>query len=741
MAFFKLEAPAKLQKYPFDYHSHFTGILPVQREEKDRHSRPRDHESMAGLLSEQLFQDDDHKRAKGELQLLEYALRFMENQSTNPLSALWHRPNRVEYERAEAAGENIYVAAVILGYRASVSPQLLAAPAQRPELYRAIRDLTLAPALQSRAAPDAELVELARYFNGKVYSSNKYTPFDDCYKMRGAFVKNFCGGDPANYAKWPQGDERRKRYEAWIQAVFRYLDSEGITHTQTAATEDELEVISAQVATYNQKHRGHGYRLLAHTSHQYLGAGKLAEYLQSKILPTLTDPKYEQVVGVDLLGAENKVGNYAELLTFLKDVAEQDEDLTANFGSKGSRARKMVVHIHCGEGSGFGSHNRSMIGNYLYEVGTPNDIEGFYSALRDYILQGYRAAVENESATPRGTRGTRTPFGLFDKLFHDNSLTWQGTTLRRFDISSDRSRELASYNAKRNVMALSETLDSKVPQSPLTWYEWLNSGDKRYALRLGHAYYYRQYFTAKYPNIAFDTNLGSNAITGASGLFGSIEGYRINRGLRHLDGYIDTGVLQTLTDAVAFMSSEALTGEQLTFLTTISNEPGSLAVVLKANKKGFQEQLSKAWEFFGVEAGSGDFELYRDLVMSIAPDAPVGAVRYQVLSRVLNLCQNWRSYLLGADGQGAEHTNIQTEFLRMMILLIYSLLPVGQEQLVRGAIETLQAFLIGIGREYWAATIGDVTLRDEEASHDLELLDGFKAPQSVVTVRRSRIQN
>ncbi|WP_149194333.1 hypothetical protein [Luteimonas suaedae] len=728
MAYFKLAPVTGITNYPVDYHSHFTGVLPVRGKDERQ-------PSLAKLLADAHFRNDPHKRDKAELQLFDYALQFMMDERTNPLARLVGSASRAEYERAECAAENIYVAAVLVGHIHYLDMDLLAEAAYRPDLYGAVRARIVKKALDSPGKPDEPLMKLVRYFNGKIYSSNKYTPFDDCYKMRGAFVKFFCDGDPAAFEDW--ADWQQERYRAWIRATFDYLREEGITHTQTAATQDEMKELAIQAAQYNAENDT-SYKLLVHTPSQYLPDGKLQAYLEGAILPLLRDDKRD-LVGIDLLGAENKVGNYRELFEFLR---AQEAGLQANFGPAKPRALKLIVHIHCGEGSGFGSGNRSMIGYYLYEAGFPE--ESFFADLSGYIIRCYKAAEAKQLVTPRGTRGTATPFGLFDELFHDNSLTYRGRLLRRFAISSERSRELAAYNAKRNVMALSETFDSTPQGADRTWYQLLAEDSALFAFRLGHDYYYRNFMGAKYSQIAFDTNLGSNAITGASGLFNSIESYRINRGFRHLDGYIDTNVLHAAGDAVAYMASEALTQEQIAKFTDMSTQSGELGEILKDDKD------NKAWIVQQLQSALGPiypqivtenyfYNTYCSLVLATAGGVDTPASRYQAMARVLALFRNWRSYLLGADGQGAEHSDIQHEFLRMLILLVYGLLPTGETRIDAKMLIDLQYLLRSIAESYWRATVGPAEFKLLQDKVKLELLEGFKAPDSVVTVRRSAV--
>lgn len=720
MGYFKLTAPARINHYPFDYHSHFSGILAVHG--------GNGRSSLAGLLAEA---DYGGNQAKGELALFGMALDFMRDPDANPFARLLARTaaQRVQYERAECAAENIYAAAVLLGARDFLPRDIVAAPAHEPELFAAVREKVIDPALRAAGEADRDLLATARYFNGKVYSANKYTPFDDCYKMRSSFVKQFCGGDPARSRDW--NGTQLQRYHAWIDATFDYLAQEGVTHAQTAATEDEMRVLAGRAAAYNRDN-GTAYKLLVHTPHQYMPDGRLRAYLDGKVLPLLTDEGCVDVVGLDLLGAENKVGNYRELMEFLRD---RRGELQRRFGpGEGRRASRMVVHVHCGEGSGFGSDNRSMIGYLLHEMGCPG--EGFFAGLADYVLTCARAAGARRADTPRGTRGTHVPYGLFDELFRNNSLTWAGRMLRRFDISSERSREAAAFNAKRNVMALCETFDARPERDGDDWYWLLAEGDTPYAFRLGHAYYYRNYVAARYPQLAFDTNLGSNAITGASGLFGSIEGYRINRGFRHLDGYIDTNVLEAAGNAVAYMASEALTPAQVRLFVDLSALEQPMETVLEGARGEIEKQLQAA--LGPIYAEHFYYRKYRAIVLKLAA-RDVGdsaALRYQILARVLTLFCNWRSYLLGADGQGAEHTDIRLEFLRMCLLLAYGLLPTGHKEVGVDLLDELQGLLLEIGGRYWKTTIDPrVAFPILPSGVRLESFDGFKAPGSVATVR------
>jgi len=694
---------------------------------------------MQRLVARVVCNGDEERAA---LKLFDYALSFMESPHTNPFILLANAQNQPRYERAECAAENIYVACILLlGTHATTVARPGPWRIDSAEVYRATRSAVIGPALDATEPVPPDLLETVRYFNSKIYSSNKYTPFDDCYKMRGAFVKQFCGGDPAHYRNWSEQDERRSRYHHWIEATLDYLRESGIRNTQTATTEDEVAALDARFTEYNDRHDC-SYKLLVHTPHHYMSDGKLRAYLEGTILPLLTDGSHQQVVGLDLLGAENKVGNYRELFEFL---ADNSRAFAGQFGRDGSRSRRLIAHIHCGEGSGFGADNRSLTGYCVYRSVVPDD--AYFERFSRYIMACSQAAAEKRADTPRGTRGTAVPIGLFDALFlGGGTLNHDGVQLHRFDINAPHEREQAAYNAKRNVMALSETLAASPRNSTTTWYEALTGDDSLFALRMGHDYYYRSYMAARYPEVAFDTNVGSNAITGAAGLFASVESYRINRGFRHLDGYIDTDVLQAASNAVAYMGTDALTQDQVDNFARISAEPGDIDAGLEktGNRDWIAAQLGKALGRLGDAMARQrlPYLIYQDLVANIVGDAGPGPQRYQALTRVFALFQNWRSCLIGADGQGAEHTDIQDEFLRMLILLTYALLPSGIAIAGGSFLETLGAFVRSIAHAYWEDTVDQPAMPSPpRQALDLESVDGFKAPASVVALyRRPAVQ-
>lgn len=710
MAFFKLSAPTRLYQYPFDYHSHLGGILPVRGE-----GTP----SLTWWL-------DKGSPDKGERLLFDQALQFM--QQSNPLGVLAARDDMANYQRAECAAENTYIACVLLAQKLCPGSGIDTLPATDVTLYYKVQS-ALKAVWEKKDDSLKWLPVFLRYFNGKIFSSNKYTPFDDAYKTRSAMVDRAMS----------QPTDGRKRYLEWIDLTLAYLLTQGIRYIQIPASKNDIPDLDARIRAFN-KQNGTEYRALVHTPEGYAGGEKFKKDLES-LLEFLTGDEYPVTIGLDVLGVENRVADYKTLFEFLKD---KEAEISRVYGDHGKSLR-MIAHIHNGEGASAGASNRSLIGYYL-AYGNRKPEEGFYRAMAAYIRRCEQATLDRQAAESSGTHGAHGfkqdgVSGLFDELFTNNSLTYGGCLLKRFDINSERSRTLVAYNARRSVMALSETFDMPVEKnSPrLTWYALLTGGGSPYAFRLGHDYHFRDFMLSKYPALTFDTNLGSNAITGAAGLFSSPESYQINRGFRHLDGYIDTDVLEAATVSVAYMSSDVLDEAQIEFFATTSQIGEPIEKVLEREDvaetiQGYLEvALGPIWR---KQDSDYFYRIYAELVTGVVGKTVYAPNCYQALARTYAVFRNWRSYLLGADGQGVEHSDIQNEFLRMLILLAYNLLPIGQEQLSDVTVDALQRLVLNIAAGYWHTTVAPITGEVVPLERGIASLEGYKAPASVITLQR-----
>ncbi len=189
------------------------------------------------------------------------------------------------------------------------------------------------------------------------------------------------------------------------------------------------------------------------------------------------------------------------------------------------------------------------------------------SASGNTIGQGKARLRERENLQDRD-KAPSALAGLFDELFFGNSLTSSGLRLRRFDITSGTTQALVAYYARTNVVNLCQALASRDADGN-SYYRRLLESDL-FSLRIGHAYYYRNYLASKFPELCFDTNLGSNFITGASGLFDSLQEYRLNRGLRHLDGYVGTDQLDELSLAIAYQGEQRLDPQQMQYVHALA---------------------------------------------------------------------------------------------------------------------------------------------------------------------------
>lgn len=746
MAYFALPS-LTLPSYRFDYHSRFAGILPVEDaasvagdslqlpvayKVQGRDGTVEVQATVAIAKGQQLSlaaafgggEADDAQAGRGAVSLFLKALSWMEE--SNPLASLAASGNRARYERGECIAENLYIACVCLTRWLGLNLRRGIA-ATDPVLYKTVRGAL--EALVKGAKPNTsttldQLMPALRYFNRKIYSAGQYTPFDDACCARSFAIRRLRAE--------PDGETR---YLQWIAMSLRYLEQQGVAHVQTAIGEDEVRAANAVVASYNRA-RQTQYKLLARTSAVYAGAQALERDLSARILPLFEDPSLGEVIGIDLPGSGNRGGHYAELFAFLtaQQQVQPSPELTRFFGAgAGARALQLTNHIQCGEDAGLSSDNRSAIGYAMaYSLRLP--ATGFYRAYSDYVFACLAAAKGRQAEEARDSAGTpphRTydVSGLFDEMFRNDSLTCDGLTLRRYDVASARTRERVDSAGKRNTMALCESLDLPSSEQGPSYYELLTANASLLGFRLGHACHYRSFVAAKYPFIAFDTHLGGHAVTGAPGWFASTQG--------GLDGYVDTDLLRVASDRLMFTGLQALSAAQIAQLMSLVRDAATLTDLFVAGKPVIQEQLAAAMALIASVANlDRAYAAFQALVEALAGDSGVRSVWFAALCRALNLFINWRSYLLGSDAQGLEHSDIQDEFLRTIVLLAYDLVPFEASASSQGNVGAqLQQLVASVSAAYWQATVGPLAAfagtRQITAS-----IAGYKAPASVVTVTR-----
>ena len=162
------------------------------------------------------------------------------------------------------------------------------------------------------------------------------------------------------------------------------------------------------------------YRLLAHTAHGYASEAAFDAELH-RILRHFEiqqgQPPQARLVGIDLLGMETATGLYRQFFDFLLGQAA----VFRRYLDGKPETRKVVLHIHCGEGTGVSDDNRSLCGYFLRNA---NALDDFYAALSAYawkcygntIGQGKARLRERENLQDRD-KAPSALAGLFDELF------------------------------------------------------------------------------------------------------------------------------------------------------------------------------------------------------------------------------------------------------------------------------------------------------------------------------------
>lgn len=720
MAFFKLKPneDVKFPAYPFDFHSHFAGILPVESPLTWRqgdfvfHAKGTHEDivltgeqelSLIGLLAGEAARhnpalDRQAARREAHYRLFDLGLERMTGEK-NPFRAY----DKGNYLRGECAAESLYLACVILLRRFGLC--LAELDIDRPDVYQATREL-----LRDPTKRDEETDQLVRYFNRKVWSANKYTPFDDAYWIRGTI---------------------RDRYGARFAAMtLGYLYEEGIDHTQTATGADEIAFLNDLFVQFNEARKTH-YTLLAHTAHAY---GTLAQFdkelaVLTKLFAAGGDNRlpYPTLVGLDLLGMETATGLYEAF--FQKLVQERD---AFEAYAKQPGRKKVVVHIHCGEGTGVSANNRSLCGYFLRNSALL-DPSAFYPALAAYAHTCYRNTLDERKGkdrerqhAPHRKQESNALGELFDELFHDNSLTVDGLRVQRFDITSPTTQSLIGYHARNNIMHLANALEQPQGQAIIAL-------DSPFALRIGHGYHYRNYVASKFPTVTFDTNLGSNFITGAAVLFDSANAYRLNRGLRHLNGYVDTDTLKATTTAISYLENPRLTLSQMAYLHDMSRRDRPS----EEDQVAFDRHIEPVPDYIRPILKKFFFAMIERLRLE-GTGRVRSYLRYRVYLTLFAIALNWRSYLLGADGQGVEHSNVQDEAVRMALLLAYGIYK-EHEEIDPAVLIGLHVLFLDLANAYWKATL-DEPGSDREVMRftTLTRFEGFVSPDSVVLIHTER---
>jgi hypothetical protein len=724
MAYFKLKfnsgSSAGLPAYPFDFHSHWNGILPLESDLSSQSEigfndfkihvgQPL---SIIGMLekpeNEKGYKDPEIVK-KAHFKLFRMALKYVVNtlgQEINPFS---NGVNMAKYQRGECTMENIYLACCLLACHIGVND---VCNINDPAFYKTILDLC---GKDDGIIKNQAAYEIIAYFNRKVFSANKYTPFDDAYWARDA-IKESKYADAFN----------------WMALCHMY--ESGVRFAQVATSPGSIKSLDATIEDFRKSRPDANYKLLAHSPKVFNSENEFTDDLNKSILPLFVNEKRAQnLVGIDLLSSEVSIGNYKAFFEFLKTNKEQLK----------AKSNKTIIHIHCGEGSGISGNNRSLCGYWLANAERPG-LGAFCSKLAAYAEKCYQNTLDRNNARERnrsnlalGGQPKQKPgkqiSNLFDEFFFWNNLVVDGLQVRRFDITGEESRSLAEHNAKLNIEHLCNTLAASSSVEGKNYYQLLcDAGDNTtlFSFRIGHAYQDRNYLFSKFPALYYDTNLGSNFITGASALFDSAQLYRLNRGFRHLDGHIDTDILQKALDSVAYMGKDRLPDWRSQFIGSDWNGLDSENLLNQCGLLGSTRNVAKTFLETAWELSADKLEAWRSALIAIV--------------------LNWRSYMFGADGQGVEHSDVEIEAARMALMLAYGADGYKSEEAGGGGpssaylvipanfIIALAQFFQDLALEYWKYTIGNCNTPNPPFGSHLAIkgFEGFKSPRSVVLVTK-----
>ncbi|MDR1461752.1 MAG: hypothetical protein LBI68_01235 [Azoarcus sp.] len=731
MSYFELSKPVVgLFPYPFDFHSHFTGILPLEsdikwsgdRVEFDTKDKKKfvidktEDEDLELSIIGMIVRAIKGKKGKNECRIeAHYKLFDMVLQNIikqNPFNTT----KIGGYQRGECAAENIYIACCLLLQNIGIHTNY---EIDKSDIYDVVRSL-----LSTKNSPvkNEKNQHIVAYFNRKIFTANKYTPFDDAYWARDAIR------DEDKFAF--------KKFFNWTTLC--YLYESGIRYSQIAASVRAVKELDPYFTEFNGKLKA-AYKLLAHSPHVYSDKDEFLKQLNEIMELFKIDsqkPKYNNLVGIDLLAPENKTGLYGDFFKFL-NIKENKKVFSDYVGTQALKpCKKIIIHIHCGEGGSQSEDNRSLSGYFLSHAFPAVPRNKFFKFLAGYARKCYQNTLSRKDERERERKNLAHNIkdyseisSLLDELFYLNTLSFEGLQLRRFDISSQASHDLVVYNGQINITHLCEELE-KVPEGEdkdgdKNYYELLCdpgvSKPTPYSFRIGHAYYARNYVVSKFPALYYDTNLGSNFITGASGLFDSAQIYRLNKGFRHLNGSIDTDILEQTMDRVAYMGIERLNEEQIALVSKnenqISNEDyKKLGIVEETTIEYVRVFLNTlCW---GENPPDENLKRHRTLLLA--------------------LIANWRSYMFGADGQGVEHSDIEVEAARMALMLAYRLSGEFKGEIPADLIQNLSKLFYLISKKYWEETIGECSAPESLSKYTVENFHGFKSPHSIVLVKAER---
>jgi len=391
--------------------------------------------------------------------------------------------------------------------------------------------------------PASSIYRYYDYFNELMLSANEFTPFDDSYFARDEF-KNL---------NTTVNDEKIECQTYLIDETNKYYGKEGITHTQLSMGRKAKGPLFSRFNTPTDEENGWGAanKILYHNTNHNIGSdpGDLFHFLSQAIADfKKCDSVFTtRVIGVDFLGSESHI----DFETLLHVLEKFNNDLTVPVKDPVTDAiikKSFTLRIHVGEGSGIGADNRSVFGEMCFNTSVAATFanNGPYAGFIDRLLN-FRGEVSRRDPLEVWPDTT----DLAQKIFAE---PYYGL---RFNIFSAQTHDRISTIAESNMLSLYHAA-TKV-ESDGTYTYGPNSAFEKMSIRLGHGQHARQYIHALsrirglaqgFRNITFDTNLGSNFITGSSSNIMSPGDYNRAQGIRTLTSFAPARYVMQAINAV-----------------------------------------------------------------------------------------------------------------------------------------------------------------------------------------------
>ena len=161
--------------------------------------------------------------------------------------------NMLQYQRGECAAENLYIACCLL-LRSSGRTGVY--NISQPNIYQIVLDLLDKNSVEQISEKSYHIIH---YFNRKIFSANKYTPFDDAYWARDA-VRDSVKGE-----------------KLFNMMSLCYLYSSGVRYAQIATSVKGVKEQNACIDKFINARSDVSYKLLAHSPEVYMNKDTFVE--------------------------------------------------------------------------------------------------------------------------------------------------------------------------------------------------------------------------------------------------------------------------------------------------------------------------------------------------------------------------------------------------------------------------------------------------------------------------------